>query len=76
MITKPCLIVKLDHCDLQKIYDRALDAIKNTSNKAIDIHLFPIYCTLEAFKDFVNKEDNYLQLEQPERQPYNPDSFD
>lgn len=70
MQIKPALLIRIDHADLQKIWDRALDYVKNTSNPAIDSRLHPISCTLRAFVEFVNKEDNYIQLTQPERLPY------
>lgn len=76
MQIKPALIIQLDHSDLQKIYDRALDSVKNTSNPQIDSHLHPILCTIKALVDFVNQEDNYLSLKHPDRQPYNPDGHD
>lgn len=71
MNVKPALLITLDHHDLQKIKDRALDYIKNTSNPAIDSQLFPLSCLIRAFVEHVNKDDNYIQLTQPERLPYN-----
>jgi hypothetical protein len=68
----PIVHIKLDHHDLQKIYDRALDYVKNTSNRAIDSQLHPIYCILKAFTEYVNAQAECIKLEQPERLPMQP----
>lgn len=67
----PAIRINLSHSDLQKIYDRALDKVKNTSNKAIEVHLHPISCIITAFVDYVNQHGNCIDLSQPERLPYN-----
>lgn len=70
MNINPILRINLDQQDLRQIRDMALDAIKNTSNMAIDSDLHPVSCIVQAFVDLVNKSDSYILLKQPGKQPY------
>lgn len=70
MKVDPILRINLEARDLRQIRDMALDAIKETSNTAIDSDLHPISCIVQAFVDLVNKTDKYIVLTQPNRQPY------
>lgn len=66
--------IKLTEQDLQKIYDAALYDLKSGSNTAVDSHLWPILCTITAFVNYVNKQDNCIALKYP--QPRNWQSID
>ena len=64
--------IKLSHGDLHAIHQVALIKLKSTSNRAIDSHLWPISCTIDAFVEHAAKCGICLEVIQPVPRNYEP----